>query len=71
MKDKPWLQMPPPSNGVTLDRKELAQRWRCGVETIKRREKSRVLKALKLGRLVLYRLADVEAVEAQAEVGSR
>jgi hypothetical protein len=38
------------------------------IETIKRREKSRVLKALKLGRLVRYRLADVEAVEAEAEV---
>ena len=58
-----------PLEGVTLSRKELAQRWRCCMETIKRREKSRVLKALKLGRLVRYRLADVEALEAEAEVG--
>ena len=68
---KPMASDAPPSNasnGVTLDRKELAERWRCCVETIKRREKSRDLKALKLGRLVRYRLADVEAVEAEAEV---
>ena len=57
-----------PLEGVTLSRKELTRRWRCCIETIKRREKSRVLKALKLGRLVRYRLADVEAVEAEAEV---
>jgi hypothetical protein len=68
MKDKPWLQMPLPSNGAILDRKALAERWRCSTETLKRREKEGVLKALKLGRLVRYRLADVEAVEAQAEV---
>ena len=56
------------NEGVTVSRQELALRWRCCIETIKRREKSRVLKALKLGRLVRYRLADVEAVEAEAEV---
>jgi hypothetical protein len=55
-------------HGVTVSRQELAERWRCSIETIKRREKARVLTALKLGRLVRYRLADVEAVEAQAQV---
>jgi hypothetical protein len=68
MKNKLWLQVHPPLNGVTLDRKELAERWRCCVETIKRREKARAITALKLGRLVRYRLSDIEAVEAQAEV---
>ena len=60
--------MPLSKNGVTLDRKQLAERWSCCVETIKRREKARVLTALKLGRLVRYRLSDIEAVEAEAEI---
>jgi hypothetical protein len=67
MRDKPWIP-PHPKNGATLDRKGLADRWNCCVETIKRREKAKVLKPLKLGRLVRYRLVDVEAVEAAAEV---
>ena len=53
---------------VTLSRKGISERWSCSVETVKRREAAGVLKALKLGRLVRYRLADVEAAEAQAEV---
>jgi hypothetical protein len=53
---------------VVVSRKGLAERWGCSTETIKRREAAGVLKALKLGRLVRYRLADVEAAEAQAEV---
>ena len=57
-----------PTEKVTLSRKGLAERWDCSTETIKRREAAGVLKALKLGRLVRYRLADVEAAEAQAEV---
>jgi hypothetical protein len=53
---------------VTVSRKGVAARWSCSVETVKRREAAGVLKALKLGRLVRYRLADVEAAEAEAEV---
>jgi hypothetical protein len=52
---------------VTVRRKGLAERWDCSTETIKRRGQQ-ASKALKLGRLVRYRLADVEAAEAQAEV---
>ena len=57
-----------PTENVTLTREDLALRWRCCIETIKRREKSGALKALKLGRMVRYRMADVRAVEAEAEV---
>ena len=57
-----------PADNATLTRQELAERWRCCIETIKRRQAAGALKALKLGRMVRYRLADVEAVEAQAEV---
>jgi hypothetical protein len=37
-------------------------------ETLKRRERAGVLRVLKLGRGVRYRLSDVEALEAAAEV---
>jgi hypothetical protein len=57
-----------PADNATLTREELAKRWRCCVETIKRRQQSGALKALKLGRMVRYRMEDVRAVEAEAEV---
>ena len=53
---------------TTLTRKELALRWKCSEETLKRRQKAELLKALKLGRLVRYRLSDVVAVEKGAMV---
>jgi hypothetical protein len=51
---------------VMLTRKELAARWRCSTETIKRREAEGAMKVWKLGRLVRYRLKDVLAAEARA-----
>ena len=57
-----------PADNATLTREELAERRRCCVETIKRRQQSGALKALKLGRMVRYRMEDVRAVEAEAEV---
>lgn len=54
---------------VTFTRKELTARWKCSQETLKRREKARLLKALKLGRLVRYRLSDILAFEKAAEIG--
>jgi hypothetical protein len=62
------MKIPLPAENATLTRQELAQRWRCCIETIKRRQASGALKALKLGRLVRYRMEDVRAVEAEAEV---
>ena len=50
-----------------IDRKELASRWGCSIPTIKRREIDGMLKPIHLStRLVRYRLADVEALEALA-----
>jgi hypothetical protein len=52
-----------------LTRKELSGRWQLSTETLKRRERCGLLPFLKLGRGVRYRLADVERLEADAEVG--
>ena len=57
-----------PNEDITLTRKELAARWRCSEETLKRREKARLLQVLKLGRLVRYRLSDVLDVEKEASL---
>jgi hypothetical protein len=51
-----------------LTRKGLADRWQLSTETLKRRERCGLLPFLKLGRGVRYRLADVEHLEAEAEV---
>jgi hypothetical protein len=51
-----------------LTRKGLADRWQLSTETLKRRERCGLLPFLKLGREVRYRLADVEHLEAEAEV---
>jgi hypothetical protein len=59
-------------NAVRLvTRRELSDRWKLSVETLKRRERSGILPCLKLGRGVRYRLSDVEHLEADAEVRSR
>jgi len=52
----------------TLSRQNLAVRWQCSTETIKRREKAGILPSLRLGGLVRYKLADIERIEQQAEV---
>jgi hypothetical protein len=51
-----------------LTRKGLADRWQLSTETLKRRERCGLLPFLKLGRGVRYRLADIERLEADAEV---
>jgi hypothetical protein len=51
-----------------LTRKALADRWQLSTETLKRRERCGLLPFLKLGRGVRYRIADVEHLEAEAEV---
>jgi hypothetical protein len=59
-------------NAVRLvTRRELSDRWKLSIETLKRRERSGLLPCLKLGRGVRYRLSDVEHLEADAEVRSR
>ena len=54
-----------------VTRRELSDRWKLSIETLKRRERSGILSALKLGRGVRYRLEDIERLEADAEVRGR
>jgi hypothetical protein len=50
-----------------LSRKAVAHRWQTSVETVKRREKEGLLKAIRFNeRLLRYKLSNVEAVEAAA-----
>ena len=58
----------PAEKVTTLTREDLALRWNCSKETLKRRQRSGVLPALKLGRLIRYKMEDVQAVERSAEV---
>jgi hypothetical protein len=51
-----------------LTRRDLAERWRVSGETLKRRERAGLLRALKIGRGVRYRLGDILAFEKGAEV---
>lgn len=56
-----------PQGGDLLDRKALAARWSVSIETLKRREKDGSLLPVYLpgGRLVRYRLSDIEEIEGR------
>ena len=55
-----------------LTRRELADRWKVSIETIKRRERARVLRPLRLeGRIVRYRMSDVVRVEMEGDIGAQ
>jgi hypothetical protein len=61
-----------PNNGPEqlFSRRALATRWDCSIETLKRREREGILKALRFNqRLLRYRLSDILAVEAEAGGG--
>ena len=52
-----------------MSRRELAERWSCSVETLKRKERKGLLKPIKIdARLLRYRLEDVLAIEAAATI---
>ena len=54
--------MKPPTEMLT--RRELAERWRCSIETIKRRERAGILHMVLLGaRMPRYRRSDIEGIE--------
>ena len=57
-----------PETETLLTRQLLAERHKVSIETLKRREKAGLLQALKLGRGIRYRLSDVLAFEASAEL---
>jgi len=62
------INNPPPAGSVSISRSELATRWSCSQETLKRREKAGLLRAWKNGRLVRYRMEDVLQLEAQGRI---
>lgn len=50
-----------------LTRLELAQRWKVSIETLKRRERSKILHPVKLkGRIVRYRMTDILRIEEES-----
>jgi hypothetical protein len=51
-----------------LDRRQLAERHRTTVETVKRRQKAGLYIAYKLGKHVRYKLSDIVALENAAKV---
>ena len=56
-----------PPNEQLLSRKSLAVRWGCSIETLKRREASRVLTPIRFGpRMVRYALSEIIRVENHA-----
>jgi hypothetical protein len=53
-----------PTEDKLLTRREVATRWKVSIETIKRRERARILKPVRLeGRIVRYRMSDVARIE--------
>jgi hypothetical protein len=55
-----------------LTRRELADRWKVSIETIKRRERARVLRPLRLeGRIVRYRMSEVVRVETEGDIAAQ
>jgi predicted DNA-binding transcriptional regulator AlpA len=50
-----------------LTRREVAQRWSCSTETIKRKTAAGLLRPIRFGlRFVRYPLSQIEALEAEA-----
>jgi hypothetical protein len=53
-----------------LTRIELARRWKVSIETLKRRERTKILRPVRLdGRVIRYRLSDVLRIEEQGYAG--
>jgi hypothetical protein len=49
-----------------LTRSELALRWKVSIETLKRRERAKILCPIKLqGRIIRYRITDVLRIEEE------
>lgn len=54
------------AESVLITRRELAARWHCHEDTIKRREDEGVITPVTVGHKRLYRLSDVEKAEQSA-----
>ena len=49
-----------------LTRSELARRWKVSIETLKRRERARILRPVRLdGRVIRYRMRDILRIEEE------
>ena len=49
-----------------LTRVELARRWKVSIETLKRRERTKILRPVRLdGRIIRYRMSDVLRIEEE------
>jgi hypothetical protein len=49
-----------------LTRLELARRWKVSIETLKRRERAKILRPVRLdGRIIRYRMSDVLRIEEE------
>jgi hypothetical protein len=53
-----------------LTRLELARRWKVSIETLKRRERTKILRPVRLdGRIIRYRMSDVLRIEEEGYFG--
>ncbi len=49
-----------------LTRLELARRWKVSIEMLKRRERTKILRPVRLdGRIIRYRMSDVLRIEEE------
>jgi len=54
-----------------LKRRELAERWRCSTETIKRRQRAGLLHPVRLSqRSLLYKVSEIENLEKDGQSDS-
>ena len=54
-----------------LTRVELARRWKVSIETLKRRERAKILRPVRLNeRLIRYRMSDVVRIEKESYEGA-
>ena len=55
-----------------LTRLDLARRWKVSIETLKRRERAKILRPVRLdGRVIRYRLRDVLRIEEEGYGGAK
>jgi hypothetical protein len=55
-----------PTVEMLLTRRELADRWKVSIETVKRRERAKMLRPMRLdGRIIRYRMSDVVRIEQE------
>ena len=53
-----------------LTRVELARRWKVSIETLKRRERAKILRPVRLDeRLIRYRMSDIVRIEKEGYDG--